>query len=80
MRAQKLRNYCPSCFTESLLVAEDRANRAEKDLKNFQESVAIQMSTGSRMVEATPLGIRERIKDIQIELKEKNFVRCSPSS
>lgn len=62
---------CP----ENLQNAEERASKLEKELKNFQESVAIQLSSGSRIVDPTPTGIRERIKDIQIELKEKAFVR-----
>lgn len=32
------------------------------------------MSSGSRMVEPTPVGIRERIKDLMLELKEKQYV------
>ncbi|XP_021945460.1 coiled-coil domain-containing protein 170 [Folsomia candida] len=58
---------------ESLFISEDRATKSEKELKNFQESVAIQMSSGSRMVEPTPVGIRERIKDLMLELKEKQY-------
>lgn len=60
--------------SENLGITEDRANKAEKELKNFQESVAIQLSSGSRMVDSTPLGIRERIKDLMLELKEKQYV------
>ncbi|CAG7721057.1 unnamed protein product, partial [Allacma fusca] len=58
---------------ENLIIAEEKVIRLEKDLKNFQDSVAIQLSTGSRMVDATPIGIRERIKDMQIEIKEKQM-------
>ena len=57
------------------MIAEEKAARYEKDLRNFQESVSIQLSTGARMVDATPIGIRERVKDIQLDLKEKQFVR-----
>lgn len=60
--------------TENLFVAEEKISKLEKELKNFQDSVAIQLSTGSRMVDPTPIGIRERIKDVQLELKEKQFV------
>jgi SUMO ligase MMS21 Smc5/6 complex component len=56
------------------MIAEEKANRYEKELRNFQESVAIQLSSGARMVDATAIGIRERIKDIQLDLKEKQFV------
>jgi hypothetical protein len=59
---------------ENLGIMEDRANKAEKELRNFQESMAIQLSSGSRMVDPTPLGIRERIKDVLLELKEKQYV------
>jgi len=56
------------------MIAEERSSRSETELRNFQDSVAVQLSSGSRMVDPTPVGIRERIKDIQIELKEKLYV------
>lgn len=67
------------CFIYSVIddlkLREDKCIRLQNELRHLQESLAIQLSSPSRFVETNETAIKERIREILSDNKEKHCVR-----
>lgn len=60
---------------DELKVREERGHRLQNELRHLLETLAIAMSTPARFVESTEEGVKNRIREIVQESKDKCLVR-----
>lgn len=61
-------------ISEELKARDERIQRIQNENRHFLESLAILLSTPSRFVESLEVTIKDRIRDITTEIKEKTTV------
>jgi hypothetical protein len=59
---------------EEVKSREEKASRSQCELRRVLEGLAVQLSSPSRFVDAQEENIRERIRELQHECKEKSIV------
>lgn len=65
-----------SCFVEELKMREEKCQRLQNENRHLLESLAIMLSTPSRFVESLEGSIKDRIREVLTENKDKTAVRA----
>lgn len=60
--------------TEEVKCREEKATRSQCELRRVLEGLAVQLSSPARFVDAQEENIRERIRELQHECKERSVV------
>jgi hypothetical protein len=68
-------NDCATRVAEEVKCREEKATRSQCELRRVLEGLAVQLSSPARFVDAQEESIRERIRELQHECKERSVVR-----